>query len=116
MIRIYHNPRCRKSREALELIRKSGQPHEIVEYLKQPLSSGELKELLGKLQLEPMQLVRRNEAVWKENYKNRDLSDVEILEAMESHPKLMERPVVVKGNKAVLGRPPEAITGLWEDV
>ena len=112
MIQIYHNPRCRKSREALELIRESGQPCEVIEYLKHPLTATALKDLLGKLQMEPIQLVRRNEAIWKDQFKGRELSDLDILKAMEAFPKLMERPIAVKGEQAVIGRPPENVKSL----
>jgi arsenate reductase len=112
MIQIYHNPRCRKSREALELIRESGQAHEVIEYLKQPLTVAELKDLLGKLQMEPKQLVRPNEAIWKDQFKGRELSDLDILKALEAYPKLMERPIAVKGEQAVVGRPPENVRSL----
>ncbi len=114
MITIYHNPRCRKSRETLQLIQESGEPHEIVEYLKKPLTQKELRRLLGLLGMEAEALVRKNEAVWKEHYRGKDLSEAEILQAMEMHPKLMERPLVVKGEKAVLGRPPENVMPLLE--
>ncbi len=111
-MKIYHNPRCRKSREGLELLKNSGQDFEIVEYLKTRLSSDEIKSLLEKLNLEAEGLVRKGEAIWKENFKGKDLSDQEIIEAMATHPKLIERPIVEKGNKAVLGRPPENIKTL----
>ena len=112
MITIYHNPRCRKSRETLKLIQESGEPHEIVEYLKNPLTRNDLRRLLGLLGMEAEALVRKNEAVWKENYRGKTLSEAEILQAMETHPRLMERPLVVKGEKAVLGRPPENVVPL----
>ena len=112
MIRIYHNPRCRKSREALELIRESGQPHEVVEYLKDPLSITQLESLLEKLGMEPMELVRKNESIWKEHFRGRSLSNLEVLKALETYPKLMERPVAVKDDKAVVGRPPENVRTL----
>jgi arsenate reductase len=115
MITIYHNPRCRKSREALGLIEESGQPYEVVEYLKKPLSVEDLGTLLQKLDMKPMELVRRNEADWKEHFRGRELSDSEILNAMARYPKLMERPVAVRGNRAVLGRPPENVLGLLRD-
>lgn len=111
-MKIYHNPRCRKSREGLELLKDSGHDFEIVEYLKNPLSADEIKSLLEKLNLKAEGLVRKGEAIWKENYKGKDLSDQEIIEAMATHPKLIERPIVEKGNKAVLGRPPENIEAL----
>lgn len=115
MITIYHNPRCRKSRETLALIQESGEDFEIVEYLKIPLSKEELKALLHKLQMQPEELLRKGEAIWKEKYKGKTLDEGQILQAMAEHPKLMERPVVVKGHAAVLGRPPENIRHLLEN-
>ena len=112
MLTIYHNTRCRKSREALKLIEDSGQPFEIVEYLNQPLSAAELDSLLEKLEMEPLDLVRRNEAEWKTHFKGKELSKKEVIEAIARFPKLMERPVVVRGNKAVVGRPPENVHAL----
>lgn len=112
MMTIYHNPRCRKSRETLRLIEESGEPYQIVEYLKEPLSAKELKELLSMLEMEAPALVRKNEAIWKEQYRGKELDEGQILKAMEEHPKLMERPVVVRGKKAVLGRPPENVHAL----
>ena len=112
MIKIYHNPRCRKSRETLKLIEDSGQPFQIVEYLKEPLNAAELRKVVDMLGIEPEALVRKNEPAWKEHYRGKELSGSEILKAMETHPKLMERPLVVKGEKAVLGRPPENVLTL----
>ena len=114
MIKIYHNPRCRKSREALKLIEESGEPFQIVQYLKEPLTVAELLKLVEMLGIEPQALVRKNEAAWKEHYRGKELSGSEILKAMETNPKLIERPVVVKGEKAVLGRPPENVLALIE--
>ncbi len=112
MITIYHNPRCRKSRETLKLIEESGQPFKIVEYLKHPLSADQLREMLSLLDMPAEGLIRKNEAIWKEQYRGRDLSEPDLLKAMEEHPKLMERPLVVKGKEAVLGRPPENVLAL----
>lgn len=109
MITIYHNPRCRKSREGLEIVEKSGQDFEKREYLKNPLTEAELEKLISKLQIAPVQLVRKNESIWKENYKDRDLSDRELISILAENPKLMERPVVEKDDKAVIGRPPSNI-------
>lgn len=109
MIKIYHNPRCRKSREGLAILEKSGQEFQIVKYLEDTPTKAELKDLVNQLGIETLGLVRKNEAIWKEQYKGKTLSDDQILEAMAAHPKLIERPIVVKGNKAVLGRPPEQI-------
>ncbi len=109
---IYHNPRCSKSRQGLAILKGSNKEFEIVEYLKNPPSKKELKEILSKLQMEPIELVRKNESIWKENYKGKELSDEEIIQAMAENPKLIERPIVIKDDKAVLGRPPENINSL----
>lgn len=111
-MKIFHNSRCSKSRQGLELLENSNQNFEIVDYQNHPPTIKELKEILNMLGFTPIQLVRKNESIWKENYKSKDLSDEEIIEAMHNHPKLIERPVVIKGNKAVLGRPPENIKKL----
>jgi len=106
-MKIYHNPRCSKSRQTLALIQEQGVEPEVVLYLENIPTANELKDLLSKLAISPMQLIRKGEKDWKENYKGKELSDEQIIEAMIAHPKLIERPIVVKGNKAVLGRPPE---------
>ncbi len=111
-MKIYHNPRCRKSREGLQLLENSRQNFKIIDYLNDPPTQKELNDILNMLGFKPIQLVRKNESIWKENYKNKELTDVEIVKAMCDHPKLIERPIVIKGNKAVLGRPPENIEGL----
>ena len=105
MITVYHNPRCKKSREGLELVKNSGKDYQVREYLKQPLSEEELTNILEKLNFYPMQLIRSNEKIWKENYKNKDLSDKELISVMVENPKLIERPIVEKSNTAVVGRP-----------
>jgi arsenate reductase len=112
MIRIYHNPRCRKSREGLEVLEQSGQDFEIVKYLEEIPSKDELKALIGYLGITPEELVRKNEAIWKEKYKGRTLTDDEVISAMVENPKLIERPIVVKDKKAVIGRPSEKINTL----
>lgn len=111
-MKILHNPRCRKSREGLQILQEQNEAFEVVEYLKTPLNKSEIKDLLTKLGISPLELVRTGESVWKENFKGRDLSDEEIITAMAEHPKLIERPVVIKGEKAVIGRPPEKIRTL----
>ena len=110
MIEIYHNPRCRKSREGLALVEASGQDFTIVKYLDDVPSVETLTGIISKLGITADQLVRKNEAIWKENYKSKELSEAEIIQAMVDHPKLIERPIVVRGDRAVLGRPPESIT------
>ena len=109
MIKIYHNPRCRKSREGLEILQNSGQAFEIKEYLKEIPSTDELASLIKLLDISPIDLVRKNEAIWKENYKGKTLSNSEIIAAMINNPKLIERPIVVNNNKAIVGRPAENI-------
>lgn len=111
-MKIYHNPRCRKSREGLAILQDSGQKFEIIEYLKQPLTETELKSILNMLGIKPIELIRKNEVDWKQNYKGKVLSDDELIKAMITFPKLIERPIVVKNNQAVLGRPPENIKEL----
>ncbi|WP_405566412.1 arsenate reductase (glutaredoxin) [Polaribacter sp. Asnod6-C07] len=110
MIKIYHNPRCRKSREGLQLLENSGKEFEIIKYLETVPSEAELTEIINLLGISPIQLVRKAEKIWKENYKGKELSDVAIIKAMIENPKLIERPIVINKNKAVIGRPTEAIT------
>ena len=106
-MKLYHNPRCGKSRQALALL--DGKEVEIVEYLKTPLTAEELKSLIAKIGISPLELIRKGEADFKENYKGKDLSDSEWIDAMIKFPKLMERPILEKGDKAIVGRPPEDI-------
>jgi len=112
MIKIYHNPRCRKSREGLEVLEQSGQDFEVIKYLDKVPTEDELNEIIGYLGISPIELVRKNEAIWKEHYKGKELSDAEIVAAMAKHPKLIERPIVINGKKAVIGRPAEKINTL----
>ncbi|MUU77333.1 arsenate reductase (glutaredoxin) [Winogradskyella endarachnes] len=110
MIKIYHNPRCSKSRQGLAIIEDSGKEFETIKYLEQPLSVIELESIISKLGVKPIDIVRKNEAIWKSDFKGKILSDKNIIEAMVNHPKLIERPIVVNEDKAVVGRPPESIT------
>lgn len=109
MIHIYHNPRCRKSREGLAILEASGKPFKVVDYLKQPLNVQELTTLIQALDIAPMDLVRKNESIWKEQFKGKNLSNQEIIATMVANPKLIERPIVVNNARAVIGRPPENI-------
>lgn len=109
MITIYHNSRCRKSREGLQKLEESGKEFRVREYLKENFTEAELTNLINKLNIAPIQLVRKNEKIWKEEYKNRDLSDQELIAVMVKHPKLIERPIIETGNEAVIGRPAEEI-------
>ncbi len=107
-ITIYHNPRCSKSRQTLKLIRDAGVEPEIIEYLRTPPTADELSQLLEKLGLEPIELMRRKDVVFGElGLADRQLTREEALEILASNPVLIERPIVVKGRKAVIGRPPE---------
>ena len=112
MIQIYHNTRCSKSREALSLIQEQGIDHKVIEYLKTPFSVEEFKKLLVKLNLKPEQLLRKDEKLYKEKLKQLNLSDEEWINIMLKNPELIERPIIVKGNKAVVGRPVERVIEL----
>lgn len=109
---IFHNPRCTKSRSALALLREHGIEPEIVEYLKTPPTADELEAIVTKLGIEPRALVRNGEDVYKEHYAGRTLTDAQWIAAMVRHPVLIERPIVVAGRRAVLGRPPENVKEL----
>lgn len=109
MITIYHNPRCSKSREGLALLEQSGKKIEVIKYLEDLISEKELKTIISKLGIKPIDLIRKNEAIWKSDYKGKELSDEQIIKAMINNPKLIERPIIVNGNKAVIGRPKELI-------
>ena len=111
-MKIYHNPRCRKSRETLQIIREHDIEPDIILYLEKPPSSDELRELVNLLGIRPHELVRKSEAIYKENFKGREMSDEEWIKALSECPKLIERPIVVEGNKAVIGRPPENVSTL----
>lgn len=106
---IYHNPRCSKSREALCMLEEQGENVKIVKYLDDVPSIKQLEDLIKMLGIKPIQLVRINEAIWKENYKGKELSDAEVIQAMHENPRLIERPIVVKDGKASIGRPPSLI-------
>ncbi|AGI25448.1 arsenate reductase [Pseudomonas sp. ATCC 13867] len=109
-ISLFHNPRCSKSRGALELLEERGIQAEIIRYLETPPSAAELKALLGKLGIGARQLLRTGEDEYKTlDLANPALSDEQLIEAMASHPKLIERPILIVGDKAVIGRPPEKV-------
>lgn len=112
MIRVYHNPRCAKSREAVQYLEEKGEKAEIVEYMKDPLTPNELEIILDALDMVPMELIRTNEAEWKAEFKEKELDDDELILAMIEFPKLMQRPIVMKGDKAVIARPATEIDKL----
>jgi arsenate reductase len=108
-MRIFHNPRCAKSREALKLLLDRKVDVEVIEYLKQVPSKADMEEIIAKLGIKAEDLIRKNESFYKENYKGKKLSDSEWIDAMLSEAKLIERPIFIKGDKAVIGRPPEKV-------
>lgn len=112
MIKIYHNPRCSKSRQGLKILENSKQKFVTILYLENILKESELKKIIDLLKISPIELVRKNEKIWKENYKGKELSDREIIKAMIKNPKLIERPIVINNNKATIGRPPENILSI----
>ena len=109
MIKIYHNNRCSKSRCGVQALEEAGKEFEIVKYLENVPTKKELKDIIKLLGIAPIELVRKNEKIWKKNFKGKTLSDDEIIQAMVENPKLIERPIIINGNKAVIGRPTEKI-------
>ncbi|HMC00473.1 MAG TPA: arsenate reductase (glutaredoxin) [Flavobacteriaceae bacterium] len=109
MIKIYHNPRCTKSRQGLEILENSGKEFEVIKYLENIPTKEELKHIIKLLDIKPIYLIRKNEKIWKESFKGKNLSDSEIINAMIKYPKLIERPIIINNNKAVIGRPTEEI-------
>jgi arsenate reductase len=112
---IYHNPKCSKSRETLALLEGRGVSPRIVRYLESPPTAAELAEIVRKLGIRPEQLVRRGEEVYKARYAGRTLGDDQWIAAMVENPVLIERPIVVAGSRAVIGRPPERVSALFDN-
>jgi arsenate reductase len=112
---IFHNPKCSKSRETLALLQGRGVQPRIIEYLKTPPTAAELEAIVAKLGIAPEQLVRKGEDVYKSKYAGRTLTDAEWVAAMVADPILIERPIVVAGSRAAIGRPPESVLPLIED-
>ncbi|ASG65615.1 arsenate reductase (glutaredoxin) [Idiomarina piscisalsi] len=108
-VTIYHNPRCSKSRQTLELLKEKSIEPEVVEYLKTPPNAAELKDILNKLGLSADELMRKKEAIYKELGLAGVSDENELITAMVNNPKLIERPIVIKGDKAAIGRPPESV-------
>ncbi len=109
MIQIYHNNRCSKSRQGLDILEASGKEFNVVDYLKAPPTVAELTKVISLLGIEALDLVRKNEAIWKSDYKGKTFSNQELIGIMVNNPKLIERPIVIANNTAVIGRPPECI-------
>ena len=113
-ITVYHNPRCSKSRCALDFLKEKGESFEVIEYLNSPLDAVELKEIIQLLGIPPLDLIRKGEEDFKLHFKGKNLSNDEWIEAMVRFPKLIERPIVVKGSRAVVARPTERINELLD--
>ena len=112
-IRIYHNTRCSKSRETLALLENEQHDIDIIDYLKTPPTPDELNVILQQLKMRPRQLLRSKETLYKElELDNDKLSDQQLIETMCANPKLIERPIVIKNNQAIIGRPPEAVLNI----
>ena len=112
-MKIYHNPRCSKSRQTLSIIKEKTSNFEIIEYLKSPLTFKEITVLLSQLNIEPIELIRTQETIWKEKYQSKKMNNEELINSIIKHPKLMERPIVATNKKAVIGRPPENVLELF---
>ena len=115
-VQIYHNPRCSKSRQTLSLLQERGIQPEVIEYLRTPPTKTQLKKILALLNLKPRDLIRKKDPEYQQNHlDDPSLSDEQLLEAMIQHPRLIERPIVVYGDKAALGRPPESVLEILSD-
>ena len=108
-MKIYHNPRCRKSREGVQYLTKKGVLFEIVEYMKEEISETKMKLLIDKLNISAIQLIRKNEKIWMEKFKEKKLTEGQIINLLCTEPKLMERPIIESKNRAVIGRTKENI-------
>ncbi len=113
MIKIYHNPRCKKSRAGLDYLKNKKVEFEVVEYLKEPLTKAELKDILVKLNKKPTEMIRTQEEVYKKQFKGKNFTDDEWIRIMVENPKLIQRPIVVKGYKAAWADPPEEMDVLF---
>lgn len=106
MIVIYHNPNCSKSRETLDILETTKEDIQIIKYLDQPLQAEKLNKIIKLLKINPIELIRQQEPLWKEQYQHLEFTNDELIDVMASYPQLIERPIVINGNKAVIGRPP----------
>ena len=112
MIKIYHNPRCRKSREALKYIEDKGASYEVIQYLQNPLTGQELSNLINKLNISPIDLIRKEEALWKTQFKDKNLDNKALINLMIKEPRLMQRPIIEFQDMAVIARPIIALENL----
>lgn len=109
MIKIYHNPRCTKSRQGVAFLEEKGVSFEVIKYLETTFTVEELSKVIDELGVKPIELVRKNEAIWKRDFKGQEMTDSAIIEAMIAHPKLIERPIIANDGKAVIVRPTDRI-------
>ena len=112
-LKIYHNSKCSKSRKVLKLLESKGKDFEIIEYLKNPLEINEIKLILSKLNYKAIELIRKQEPVWKSNYQDKDISEEEIIGIIKKYPKLMQRPIVSNKKKAIICSLPEKVLTLF---
>lgn len=115
MIEVYHNPRCGKSRNCLAFLDNSNQEYKIIKYLEEVPTEDELKDLLQKLAIKPIELVRQKEKIWIDNYKNQNITDEAIINAMIANPILIERPIIIKDNKAIIAREADKIEAFFQE-
>ncbi|MFC5683190.1 arsenate reductase (glutaredoxin) [Flavobacterium sp. MAHUQ-51] len=113
MIQVYHNPRCGKSRNCLAFLENANQEYTIIKYLEETPSIDELTSVLSKLKLKPIDLIRQKEKIWIENYKNQEMTDEAIIQAMVNYPILIERPIIIKGNEAIIARDMDKIEAFF---
>ena len=113
MIEVYHNPRCGKSRNCLAFLENANQEYTIIKYLEETPSIDELTSVLSKLKLKPIDLIRQKEKIWIENYKNKEMTDEAIIQAMVNYPILIERPIIIKGNEAIIARDMDKIEAFF---
>lgn len=113
MYKIYHNPRCKKSRAGLKFLEEKNTDFEIVQYLKEPITINELTDIFAKLNLKPSEMIRKQEAIFKSDFKGKEFTEDEWIRIMIKHPKLMNRPIIVGKHKAVWGDPADNIDDLF---
>lgn len=111
-MKFYHNPRCSKSRQALQILEDHGAEPEIIKYLEEVPTKEQLRNVVDLLEIAPFELVRTTEKIYKQKFRGKDLSPEQWIEAMVEHPKLIQRPIVISGDRAVVGRPPEQVRKL----
>ncbi len=114
MIEVYHNPRCGKSRNCLAFLENVNQEYKIIKYLEEVPSKEQLISLLEKLNIKPIELIRQKEKIWIEQFKNQNLTDEAVIQAMIENPILIERPIIIKGNKAIIAREADKIEAFFK--